>query len=246
MKIKLLFLLCLLCTPLLGFAQQDGSEGNYDTTEVQQFFVPDYDQIGKVIRDKKSPYYYPKLVKKLAKADTSMTLEDVHYLYYGYVLQDDYNPYINLDEEDQARKILNKDNVSEKEARNAIKLLDKAVKKAPTHVRLYFYRYVADCIAYGESSKQAQDDVFRYIALISAIAASGNGMDFDNAYHVAVVAHSYSLMSYFGLQSVQQSLQSNGNGMFDVFKLEENDEGIEQLFVNVTQCLMYLNRMFED
>ncbi len=241
MKTKFLFILCLFCAPFMVVAQND-QDGNYDTSEVQQFFVPDYDQIGKVINDKKSPYYYPKLVKKLAKADTSMTLDDVHYLYYGYVLQDDYNPYIHLDEEDKARDILNKEDVSEKDARKAIKLLDKAIEKVPTHVRLYFYRYVANTIVYGENSKQANADVFRYIALISAIAASGNGMDFENAYHVAIVAHSYNLMSYFGLHSVQQSLQSSGDQMFDVFKLEANDDGIESLYVNVTPCLNYWSK----
>ncbi|MBO4307719.1 MAG: DUF4919 domain-containing protein [Bacteroidales bacterium] len=246
MKTGFLLFLCLVCAPLWGFAQQDGSAGNYDTTEIQRFFVPDYDQIGKVIRDKKSPYYYPKLVKKLANADTTMTIEDLHYLYYGYVLQDDYDPYINLDEENRAHSILNKDYVSVKNAQKALKLLNKAIKKSPTHVRLYFYRYVANTIVYGENSKQAQDDLFRYIALISAIAASGDGMDFETAFHVAIVSHSYSLMSCYGLRSLQQSLQSSDDQMFDVFKLDVNDEGIESLYVNVTPCLNYLSKQFGD
>lgn len=130
MKYRLVISLIALMAPFFCKAQQDNGN-NYDTMEVVEYLVPDYDKIGKAIKDKNSEYYYPNLVKMLANADTSITLEQLHYLYYGYVLQDNYDPYLRSDEEEQALDILNKDDVSEKEARKVIKLMDKAVKEYP-------------------------------------------------------------------------------------------------------------------
>lgn len=229
---------------VFGLQAQQDSVANDDTAAYSEFLVPNYDLLGQIINDPTSHYYYPTLLKRFADADTSLTIEEIHCLYYGYVLQKDYDPYIRLDEEDKAHDILNQDKVTKKDAQKALKLLDKAVEKAPMHLRLYMYRHYANSIVYGEDSKQVYDDAFRYVALISAIAASGDGSDFETAFHVAVVAHSYNFMNYFGFSHKSQSLQSNAGQQFDVFPLEENEYGLEELYVNVTPCLAYLSKMF--
>jgi hypothetical protein len=236
----------LLLAPFVAQSQQDADYNIDSAAQYSQFLVPNYEWIGKAINDKSSEYYYPTLLKRFAEADTSLTIEDIHCLYYGYVLQKDYNPYIRLEEEDQARDILNQDKVTKKDAEKALKLLDKAVEKAPMHLRLYMYRHYANSLVYGEESKQVHDDAFRYVALISAIAASGDGSDFETAFHVAVVAHSYNFMNYFGFEPTSQSLQSNEGQQFDVFPLEENEYDLEELYVNVTPCLAYLSKQFKS
>lgn len=230
---------------IFGLQAQQDSVANDDTAAYSEFLVPNYDLLGQIINDPTSHYYYPTLLKRFADADTSLTIEEIHCLYYGYVLQKDYDPYIRLDEEDKARDILNQDKVTKKDALKALKLLDKAVEKAPMHLRLYMYRHYANSLVYGEDSKQVYDDAFRYVALISAIAASGDGSDFETAFHVAVVAHSYNFMNYFGFKPTSQALQHNEGRQFDVFPLEENEYELEELYVNVTPCLAYLSKMFE-
>ncbi len=246
MKHRILLAIMLLLAPFVAQSQQDADYNIDSAAQYSQFLVPNYEWIGKAINDKSSEYYYPTLLKRFAEADTSLTIEDIHCLYYGYVLQKDYNPYIRLEEEDQARDILNQDKVTKKDAEKALKLLDKAVEKAPMHLRLYMYRHYANSLVYGEESKQVHDDAFRYVALISAIAASGDGSDFETAFHVAVVAHSYNFMNYFGFEPTSQSLQSNEGQQFDVFPLEENEYDLEELYVNVTPCLAYLSKQFKS
>lgn len=226
------------------FAQNESDFDEDTLGGVISYIVPDYNYLGRVTTDKNSPFYYPRLVKRFAEADTSLTLEEVHCLYYGWVLQKDYDPYIALKEEDEALKILKQEDVSVKDARRALKLLDAAVEKAPTHLRLYMYRHYANTLVYGEDSKQVQDDAFRYIALISAIIASGHGDDFESAFHVAVVAHSYAVMNYFGFEPISQSLQYHEGMSYDVFELQENEYEVEKLYFNVNQCLEYLSRSF--
>ena len=230
--------------PFVAQSQQDADYNIDSAAQYSEFLAPNYEWLERTITDPMSPFYYPKLLKRFAEADTSLTIEEIHCLYYGYVLQKDYDPYIRLDEEDQARDILNQDKVTKKDAEKALKLLNKAVEKAPMHLRLYMYRHYANKLVYGEDSKQVVDDAFRYVALISAIAASGDGSDYGTAFHVAVVAHSYNFMNYFGFAPTSQSLQSNEGQQFDVFPLEENEYDLEELYVNVTPCLNYLSKKF--
>ncbi len=246
MKHNILLAILLFFAPLCAQSQQDTNVSTDTMPQYSEFLAPNYEWLGRAITDPTSPFYYPTLLKRFADADTSLTIEDLHCLYYGYVLQNDYNPYIRLDEEEQAREILNQDKVTKKDAEKALKLLNKAVEKAPMHLRLYMYRHFANTLVYGEDSKQAHDDAFRYVALISAIAASGDGSDYETAFHVAVVAHSYNFMNYFDLRPKSQSLQHNAGQQFDVFPLEENEYDLDDLYVNVTPCLAYLSKQFES
>ena len=246
MKHRLLFALFLLIAPFCAQSQQEDDAIADSISQYSEFLVPNYEWLGRTINDPSSPFYYPSLLKRFAEADTSLTIEEIHSLYYGYVLQKDYSPYLHLEEEDQAREILNQDKVTKKDAEKAIKLLDKAVEKAPMHLRLYMYLHYARTLVYGEDSKPVNDDAFRYVALISAIAASGDGSDYESAFHVAIVAHSYNFMNYYGFKPTGQSLQSNKGQQFDVFPLEENEFDYDELYVNVTPCLAYLSKMFSS
>jgi len=58
---------------------------------------PDYKKIEKNIKDKKSTFYYEKLMRRFIASDSSMTLDEKQHLYYGYVFSDDYNPYSTND-----------------------------------------------------------------------------------------------------------------------------------------------------
>lgn len=242
MKLRVFLLLLLL--PLFGWAQL---ENDADTSYVESeagLLVPDYNYLKTVINDNASPFYYPKLLKRFAAADTSLTIEELHCLYYGYALQPNYNAYLHPDEMEKALELLNKDDVSKREAKKALKLLNKAIDESPTHVPLYAYRHYANVLLYGQTSKQAADDAFRYMALLTVMSASGTGSDYDNAFHVVVVNHSYLLMGYYGFNPLQQSLSANDGHSYDIFTLDENEYGIETMYFDVTTCLNSLSKLF--
>ena len=245
MRHRFLVAIMLLLAPFVAQSQQEVDYNIDSAAQYSQFLAPSYEWIEKAINDKSSKFYYPVLLKRFAEADTLLTIEDIHCLYYGYVLQKDYDPYIRLDEENKARDILNQDKVTKKDAQKALQLLNKAVDKAPMHMTLYAIRHYVNTLVYGEDSKQVVDDAFRYTALISAIAASGDGRDYESAFHVVIVSHSYDFMRYFGFKPKSQSLQMNEDQEFDVFPLEENEYNLEELHVNVTPCLNYLSKMIE-
>ena len=130
MKHNILLAILLFFAPLCAQSQQDTNVSTDTMPQYSEFLAPNYEWLGRAITDPTSPFYYPTLLKRFADADTSLTIEDLHCLYYGYVLQDDYNPYIRLDEEEQAREILNQDKVTKKDAEKALKLLNEEVLRA--------------------------------------------------------------------------------------------------------------------
>ena len=82
MKIRFFICITLVTASLWAFAQSENSV-NYriDTTE-QGFMPPDYERLSKLVSDPQGPYYYPDLVRRFAQADTTLTLEQLHCLYY--------------------------------------------------------------------------------------------------------------------------------------------------------------------
>ena len=50
--------------------------------------IPDMEKIENAVRDSRSPYYYPDLMKKYLGNDTTMTLQDFRHLYLGYASQE--------------------------------------------------------------------------------------------------------------------------------------------------------------
>ena len=248
MKYRFLLLLVIVALPLCGRSQNDNHTLVTDTSEeITSFLVPDYDYLQRVTSDPSSRFYYPSLLKRFAEADTTLDIEDIHCLYFGSVVQKGYNPYVNLKEEKKASELLDKESVSKRDAKRAIRQLNKAVAKYPLHLPLYMYRHYANSVLYGEESRQCQADAFHYVALISAIAASGDGSDFGSALHVAAVVHAYSLISYYGLEERSQSLQFDSLGnTYDVYQLAENEFGIERLCFNITPCFGFLSRLFNS
>ena len=53
----------------------------------------DFNEIKEATQDTKSKFFFPRLMKEFESNDTSMTAEEYRYLYYGYVFQEDYNPF---------------------------------------------------------------------------------------------------------------------------------------------------------
>ena len=74
--LRILFLM-LLILPATGMAQQR---------------VPDNEEILAEIIDGESPHYYPHLMERYMAGDTTLTLDDYYYLYYGFVYDDNYRP----------------------------------------------------------------------------------------------------------------------------------------------------------
>lgn len=58
--------------------------------------------------DPASRYYYPKLMGRYEQNETIMNLDDYRHLYYGYLFQEDFNPYRHNEASTKTRAFITK------------------------------------------------------------------------------------------------------------------------------------------
>lgn len=241
---KKLFLTTLLfLVPCFCFAQNDeGEDVNVDDRGIS-FKAPDYQLIKEAISDSNGEYYYPRLLERLSKDDTTLDINDVRCIYYGYTFQPGFNPYERVDEEGEIAKLLFTGNEPSKEDFiKVVELADSFLTQKPTELPMYYYRLIGCSYGYGENDPRTDVARFLFSALMDAIYSSGNGSR-EAPFHLSSVMHSYYIMDMNNLRMKYKILDAVNDRMCDVFILEENELGIDTLFFDIHECLKFWSSM---
>lgn len=191
---------------------------------------PDYQQIEKDTKDKNSKFYYPILFKKYKAIDTTLTVEEMHMLYYGYF----YNrPQGSIDmgdevDRDSIRALRQKETLSDAELKRLIGYLKKDHEARPFSLRTL--------MQLEEYCSEAKDPVARkYFVLVGkllqAIFSTGDGGTMESGFHVISVPDEYDILHVLGLRFSSQSLI----GHCDYLRVEPNDDNIKGIYFDVTQ-----------
>ena len=246
---KLWILTLLFLAPCFCLAQNDeGEDVIVEDGGWFSFEAPHYEDIKRAIADSNSDYYYPKLLERLAMADTTLA-EDINTmrcLYYGYVFQSDFNPYKHFDEQNEIQNILFGDTEPSKaDFEKVIELAEKVIAQKPTELPMYYYRLIGYFYAYGDSDPRTTDARFRLDMLFNAIYSSGNGSR-EAPFHVSTVMHSYFIMSMNDLHPQHQALIFVNGRACDAFPLKENEAGVDTLFFDVTECMHFWDNSFDS
>lgn len=242
---KKFFLTTLLfLAPCFCFAQNDeGEDVNVDDRGIS-FKAPDYQLIKEAISDSNGEYYYPRLLERLSKGDTTLDINDVRCIYYGYALQPGFAPYHRLDEMDEIRSILFGDaEPSKSDFEKVVKLSDKALAEKPTELPIYYYRLIGCHYSYGESDPRTLVARYLFDIMSDAVYSSGNGSR-EAPFHLSSVMHSYFIMDMNNLRIKYQTLANVNGRMCDVFPLEENELGIDSLFFDINECIKIWDKSF--
>lgn len=227
-EMKILFTLLFLLILGTSFSQL-GSAGK-----------PDYNAIEKAVAKKKSPYHYPGLFKRYLEGDSTMTMEEERHLYYGYIFQDEYDPYGRSDYEDSLRSMFEKDTIVQEDYLKIIEFTNKIIEENPFNIgalsyRTYAYRMTDQPEKYERSRTQM------YLVL-RVILTSGDGISAETAFYVIAVPDEYEVLSALEYSfSGSQTLV----GDCDYLTIGENSEDIEGLYFNVSPSLNYLSKMFK-
>jgi len=84
------------------------------TTQAQNFdYKRDFETLLAQSKDAKSPYYYPTLLKRFNRADTTLTNKEVLALQIGYTSDPNYKPYQTLDTEREISRLIRDKNYPE-------------------------------------------------------------------------------------------------------------------------------------
>lgn len=171
MKTLLTFILLIIAVS--GIAQDKWVSVNYDSVEA-------------ATTNPNRETYYPKLLQRFNKFDTSLTLDDYRFLYYGFAFDAGYAPY----QDNGTSEIMPL--VNERKYDKALDVCDKILTTNPVSITTNFYKgYVLMNMAENDSSR-------RYAArarkLINAILSSGDGQTCETAFKVIYVSDEYTLL----------------------------------------------------
>ena len=204
------------------------------------FEKTDYKSIEKNIVKENSNLYYPVLMGKYVKADSTLTLNEKRHLYYGYSFQDDYSPYSRSDYTDSLRTVLQIKTHGIPEYKKIISYGDSVLVKNPFELTTMNYQLYA--LEKLGSIKAYSKKIAQFNIIIDALLSSGNGLTKEESFYVIYTSHEYVLLNILGFTfGGRQSLIEH----YDYLELTESDAKIEGLYFDVSPCLNSMSKMFE-
>ncbi|MHC0441508.1 DUF4919 domain-containing protein [Flavobacterium sp. 3-210] len=195
------------------------------------FKAPDYKQIEKEIQDKKSAFYYPKLMDRLAKNDTLMTQDDFRYLYFGYIFQPKYNAFWRSPDEIKLREYYNKEKLETTDYNEIIKLANHTLTDFPFDLKQL--NYLAYIYHLKGDDQAAKITSYKFHNIMNAILSSGDGKKCETGFHVLLVEHEYVMLNLFELESKGQSLVGN----CDYLSFEKGKYNVDGVYFNIEKML---------
>ena len=207
--------------------------------ETKKFTAPDYKTIQKVIKDKTSSAYYPKLLARYEKNDTTLTEQQIHTLYYGshFYTIPGASKFNDLHYMDSIKAINSKEQASDQDRKDLIRYYMTEHKGNPFDLRALNSLFRL----YG-AIHDPKSDLYLYklrkIALV--IMASGDGLSVNSGFHVSSVADEYAMLGILGFEETgNQKLVDN---RCDYLEVKENEYKVEGLYFNVEQMLIAFNK----
>lgn len=231
---KLILLVLLLLSAMSLHAQY-----NFKVREV------DFEKIKMETMDPDSRYYYPKLVKSFKSNDTIMNFEAYRDLYYGFLFQEDYNPFRHNDFEgkDEVEELYYKNtNLTREECNKIERYAEMALDDNLFDIdQLNYYIY-----ALKEKKKYARAAVrqYRLDKLIAAIMSSGRGTE-DEPWVVLFPEHEYSIINFLGY--VAKDHLELDSGIDCIKSVSDKDpKKTRDFYFDVSMMLQEAARKFPD
>ena len=209
--------------------------------ETHPYEIPDMEKIEEAVRDSRSPYYYPDLLKKYFSNDTTMTLQEFRHLYLGYASQEDYDPYHTIEVPKHIEQMYLQTVHTESECDSLIKYARKILADIPLDLRQINF------LVYGlrQKGKNREADVwdYRLKGIINAILSTGDGKAPETAWYVIYPTDEYNIVNRQGFTATEFVFVEP---YFDYIAIESNPLKIEGFYFNVKKLLKEYNRKFYD
>ena len=174
--------------------------------DVRKVVKPDLEQIKSETTNPESSKYYPKLMASFLSNDTILSDDDFRYLYYGYLFQEDYEPYrhvYNVQRFKEIEPLYSKTTHSRHECQSILQFATETLADNPFDLRqLNFLVYAYEKLGKVNLAKIWQQKLNH---LLLTIASSGTGTDEDNAWVIILPAHEYDFLNLSGITASGQS-----------------------------------------
>jgi len=207
----------------------------------QKILTVDFDRIRQQIADSSSPCFYPVLKEKFIRGDTSLSTKALQCLYYGASLTGDHTSTAALGGNAAFQKQLQAG-----QYREAVSLGQAMLRDDPVNIRVSYGMFVC----YGKLGIEDSARLYavRYYGLLSAIAASGDGLSEETAMVVTSVPDEYDMIREAGYRPAGQSLLSGKWGHTDKMALQQDGQEepkIPALYFNVEMSFIRMRELLE-
>lgn len=207
--------------------------------------IPDLEQIRREVNDPSSPFYYPNLMGRYQQNETVMDLNDYRHLYYGYLFQEDFNPYRHNEALKKNENLYYKNNHTRAELDSIITYAETALDDNPFDLsQMNFLIY-----ALRARGKVNRANIWQYRLnhLVQAIISSGTGADSSHAWYVINPRHEYDIVNF---QDAVVKSQHYEEPYFDLIEVEKKDPKgkttMETYYFNVKNLLEEYYRKFPE
>ncbi len=158
--------------------------------------VPVEDDIVEQISDPRSDNYYPNLMLRFQVGDSTLTLSNYHYLYYGYAYEEQYRPLSVNPHMDKFLLIasgLNVDNPHVQSLHDVINAGEDALEFDPFNPKVWnLLAYAYGALGDKEQEKMA----YRRVEMIlTVIRSSGSGVKERSPQHILMFDHALDLLA---------------------------------------------------
>ncbi|MFT5823616.1 MAG: hypothetical protein ACI8ZM_004878 [Crocinitomix sp.] len=218
-----LIILCILTSPLFG----------------QKISNVDFDSIKAEISDSNSTYFYPSLVKRFQKQDTTLSNVEFNHLYYGNVFQENYYPYGSTDQQRLFAEAYKKNESFAKTEELGLAVLNENPVNLDVLLKMVFL--------YNREKDVGKATIFAklYVSFLEVIYASGTGENCSAGFVVISVDDEYRITGDLGLTVVRQALVGSCDHLIFSRKGQKRKSRIKGLFFNVKMPLSYLAKSYQ-
>lgn len=218
----------------------------------------DFEEVRKSIQDSvDEKHYYPRLMAAFMRNDSTllsdtlptgevkpgavMTVDDYRNLYYGYVFQEDYNPFRTSVYSEKLEHLYDKKSFTREES---VLIKENARDALADNIfdlrQMTFFIFALKEVKKDNLARICQ---FRLNHIVAAILSSGQGTK-EHPWVVTSVEHEYNILNFMGYVAVEHE-EVEGN--IDYIKVNKKDEkSPEGFYFDVSKIMEVANRKFPD
>lgn len=171
--------------------------------------VPDEDDILHQTLSATSPYYYTNLMLKYRNGAEKLTEEEYFYLYYGYLYQESYRPFVDNRALDEMLLIMSSIDVEMPSVAQLQSLIERgleAMELDPFNPKMLNML----AFAYGALGDVQREQLYfdHLNGVLRTIESSGTGLKESSPWHILMFSHAYDLLASKGYQYGQSRIIS--------------------------------------
>lgn len=218
--------------------------GNVNAQEVE-FRSVDYNAIEKTIKDKKSEFYYPTLMERFQKMDTTMTVEHLYHLYYGQTFQKEFDINAVITKPKNIEAIEDKESAPTPAEVKILKEYYTEIYHNQPFDDLSNIEILAIIYSFEENEDMIKKLLKMYYGLVDALLLTGDGNSLETAIDVITVKHEYNLLNLFGLYSENQSLLKEKGRSYDLLSAKNEEDKEFEVYFDVTRLFEFYDKKFK-